>query len=169
MSFVTTIRDYVEVLNTISDSLGSDFTFNKFISESFVYIFQTLRYWIVYMITFQWIRDFSLLPIIIPQLSSAIFKESFFLETPSRVFFEFLEIPDLNQNKFVLGFFNSFFLSLPISVVHILSIRRLLIQGIPAGIYSIGGYIFGQLIFLSLTLFGVRQLLIPWLTLEPLN
>jgi hypothetical protein len=169
MSFVTTIRDYVEVLNTISDSLGSDFTFNKFISESFVYIFQTLRCWILYIITFQWIRDFSLLPIIIPQLSSAIFKESFFLQTPSRVFFEFLEIPDLNQNKFVLGFFNSFFLSLPISVVHILSIRRLLIQGIPAGIYSIGGYIFGQVIFLSLTLFGVRQLLIPWLTLEPLN
>lgn len=169
MSFVTTIRDYVEVLNTISDSFGSNFTINNFISESFLYFFKTLQYWLLYLVSLQWIRDFTLLPIVLPQLSSAIFKESFFLETPSKVFFEFLEIPDLNQNKFILGFFNSFFLSLPLSIVHILSIRRFLIQGIPSGVYSIGGYVIGQVLFLTLTLFGVRQILIPWLTLEPLN
>lgn len=169
MSFVTTIRDYVEVLNTISDSFGSNFTINNFISESFIYFFKTLQYWLLYLVSLQWIRDFTLLPIVLPQLSSAILKESFFLETPSKVFFEFLEIPDLNQNKFILGFFNSFFLSLPLSIVHILSIRRFLIQGIPSGVYSIGGYVIGQVLFLTLTLFGVRQILIPWLTLEPLN
>jgi hypothetical protein len=85
------------------------------------------------------------------------------------VFFDFLEIPDLHQNKFLLGFFNSFFLSLPISVVYIVSIRRLLIQGIPAGVYSIGGYLIGQVLFLSCTIFGLRQFLVPWLTVEPLS
>jgi hypothetical protein len=169
MSFVTTIRDYVEVLNTITDSIGNNFTINNFISESFLYIFKTLQFWILYLVSFQWIRDFTLLPIVLPQASSAIFKETFFLETPSKVFFEFLEIPDLNQNKFILGFFNSFFLSLPVSVVQILAIRRLLIQGIPAAVYSIGAYIIGQVLFLALTVFGVRQILVPWLTLEPLN
>lgn len=169
MSFVTTIRDYVEVLNTISDSFGSNFTINNFISESFIYFFKTFQYWLLYLVSLQWIRDFTLLPIVLPKLSTAILKESFFLETPSKVFFEFLEIPDLNQNKFILGFFNSFFLSLPLSVVHIVSIRRFLIQGIPSGVYSIGGYIIGQVLFLTLTLFGARQILIPWLTLEPLN
>ena len=169
MSFATTIRDYVEVLNNISDTLGNNFTVNNFLSESFFYVLKTLQCWFLYLVTFQWIRDFTLLPIVLPQLSSAIFKETFFLETPSKVFFEFLEIPDLNQNKFLLGFFNSLFLSLPISVVHILSIRRLLIKGIPSGVYSIGGYAAGQILFLTLTLFGVRQILIPWLTLEPLN
>ena len=169
MSFVTTIRDYVEILNTISSSLGNNFTINNFILESFFYIFKTLQCWLIYLISFHWIHDFTLLPISLPQLSSAIFKESFFLETPSKIFFEFLEIPDLNQNKFILGFFNSFFLSLPLSIVHILSIRRLLIQGVPSGIYSIGGYIIGQMFFITLTIFGIRQIIIPWFTLEPLN
>lgn len=169
MSFVTTIRDYVETLNTISDSLGQNFTVTSFFSETALYVFKTLQSGFVYILSFQWIRDFTFLPIVLPQSSAAIFRENFFLETPSKIFFEFLEIPDLHQNKFILGLFNSFFLSLPISIVHILSIRRLLIQGIPSGLYSIGGYLTGQILFLSLTIFGVRQILIPWLTLEPFN
>lgn len=169
MSFVTTIRDYTESLNNISYSLGNNFTLNNFILESFLYILKTIQYWLIYIISFQWIHDFTLLPIILPQFSSAICKEIFFLETPSNIFFEFLEIPDLNQNKFILGFFNSFFLSLPLSVVHILSIRRLLIQGVPSGIYSIGGYVIGQLFFIALTIFGIRQIIIPWFTFEPFN
>lgn len=69
----------------------------------------------------------------------------------------------------LLGFFNSFFLSLPFSVIHIISVRRLLIQGIRSGVFSIGGYLAGQLSFLTCVVFGVREILLPWLTLEPLN
>ena len=169
MSFVTAIRDYVETLNIISDSLSQNLTLSSLISETFLYILKTIQSGLFYIFSFQWIRDFTLLPIVLPQFSSSIFKETFFLETPSKVFFEFLEIPDLHQNKFLLGFFNSFFLSLPISVVHIIAIRRLLIQGIPSGVYSIAGYSLGQILFLTCTVFGIRELLIPWLTLEPLN
>lgn len=169
MSFVTTIRDYVDTLNSVSDTLGQDLTLRSFIIETGLYIITTLKSGLIYFLSFQWIRDFTLLPIVLPQLSAAVFKETFFLETPSKVFFEFLEIPDLHQNKFLLGFFNSFFLSLPFSVIHIISVRRLLIQGIPSGIYSIGGYLAGQVLFLTCTLFGVRHILIPWLTFEPLS
>ena len=169
MSFVTSIRDYVETLNTISDNLKHDLTITQFVSETSVYLLKTLQAVLFYIISFQWVRDFTLLPIVLPKISVSIFKETFFLETPSQVFFDFLEIPDLHQNKFLLGFFNSFFLSLPISVVYIVSIRRLLIQGIPAGIYSIGGYLTGQIFFLSCTIFGLRQILVPWLTVEPLS
>lgn len=169
MSFVTTIRDYVETLNSISDSLGQNFTLRNVIVETLFYVLTTFRSGFFYILSFQWIHDFTLLPIVLPQFSSALFRETFFLETPSKVFFEFLEIPDLHQNKFLLGFFNSFFLNLPLSVVHILSLRRLLIQGIPSGVYSIGGYLIGQLVFLTCTVFGLRQILIPWFTLEPLN
>lgn len=169
MSFVTSIRDYVETLNTISETLGQDFTLTRFISETLLYFLKTLQAGFFYILSFGWIRDFTLLPIVLPKISTSVIKETFFLETPSQVFFDFLEIPDLHQNKFLLGFFNSFFLSLPISVVYIVAIRRLLIQGIPAGVYSIGGYLFGQLVFLACTIFGIRQILIPWLTLEPLG
>lgn len=169
MSFVNTIRDYVEVLNTISESLDQNFTVTTFFSETALYILKTLQSSLLYIFSFQWIRDFTLLPIVLPQFSTAIFKETFVLETPSKVFFDFLEIPDLHQNKFFLGFCNSFFLSLPLSIVHIVSVRRLLIQGIPSAVWSIGGYTFGQILFLTCTVFGFRSILIPWLTLEPLN
>jgi hypothetical protein len=169
MSFVTAIRDYVETLNTLSNSLGENLTLIHFISETSLYILKTIQIVFLYIVSFQWIRDFTLLPIVLPQFSFAIFKESFFLETPSKTFFEFLEIPDFHQNKFLLGFLNSFFLTLPLSVVHILSVRRLFIQGIPSAVYSIGGYLAGQILFLTFTVFGFRQILIPWLTLEPIN
>lgn len=169
MSFVTAIRDYVETLNTISESLNQNFTISSFFSETSFYILKTIKTGLFYLLSFQWLRDFTLLPIVLPQLSAAVFKENFVLETPSKIFFDFLEIPDLHQNKFLLGFFNSFFLSLPFSIVHIVTIRRLLIQGIPAAVWSIGGYTIGQILFLSCTIFGVRSILIPWLTLEPLN
>lgn len=169
MSFVSIIRDYVEMLNQLSDSLSTDFTLKTFLVENFFYVLQTVKLTVVYILSFQWIRDFTLLPTIIPQISSSIFRETFFLETPSKIFFEFLEIPSLDQNKFILGFFNSFFFTLPISIIHLISLRRLIIQGIPAGVISISGYIFGQFLFLICVIFGIRFILVPWLTFEPLN
>jgi hypothetical protein len=169
MSFVTVIRDYVEALNTVSDSLSQNLTPMTFASETAFYILKTLQGGFLYILSFQWIKDFTLLPIVLPQLSKALFEETFFLETPSNVFFDFLEIPDFHQNKFLLGFFNSFFLSLPFSIVHIISVRRFFIKGVPSGAYSIGGYLTGQILFLTCVVFGIRQVLIPWLTLEPLN
>ena len=169
MSFVTLIRDYVETLNTLSQSVGSDLTANQFVSETFLYVLQTIKTGLFYVLSFQWIRDFTLLPIVLPTISTSILKETFFLETPSQVFFDFLEIPDLHENKFLLGFLNSFFLSLPLSIVSIIAIRRLLIQGIPSAVYTISGYLIGQVVFLGCTIFGIRQILIPWLTLEPLS
>ena len=169
MSFVSIIRDYVEMLNQLSDSLGTDLTLKTFLVESFFYVLQTVKIAVFYIISFQWIRDFTLLPTVIPSISSSIFSETFFLETPSKIFFEFLEIPSLDQNKLLLGFFNSFFFTLPISIIHIVALRRLIIQGIPAGVFTISGYLLGQFLFLICVLFGFRFVLIPWLTFEPLN
>jgi hypothetical protein len=167
MSFVSATRDYFEILNNISNSFGTDFTFNKFIIESFFYFLKSVEAAFFYLLSFQWLRDFTLLPIIVPQNSSSVFKETFFLETPSKLFFNFLEIPTFSQNTFLVGFLNSIFLTLPISITHIISIRRLLIQGIPAGVFSIGGYILGQILFLIPIIFGWRWALVPWLTSEP--
>lgn len=169
MSFVTAIRDYVETLNTVSESLNQNLTLTTFAAETAQYILKTVQAGLLYIASFQWIRDFTLLPIVLPQLSTAIFKETFVLETGSKVFFDFLEIPDLHQNKFLLGIFNSFFLSLPVSILHVVAIRRLLIQGIPSATWSIGGYLLGQIFFITCTVFGLRSILVPWLTLEPLS
>ena len=171
MSIVSSIRDYVEFLNNVTNSLGTDLTLTKFITVSFVYFLKTVQYSVYYIFSFQWLYDFTLLPITIPQISHAIFSENLFLETEnaSKIFFEFLEIPNLNQNKFLLGFFNSFFLTLPITATHLIAFRRLLIEGFIAAIFSFLGFIIGQTLFLFCVIFGIRAILIPWLSLEPFN
>ena len=89
MSIVSSIRDYVEFLNTLSDSLGNEFTFSKFITETCFYFLKTFQYCVYYVFSLQWLRDFTLLPVIIPQISHAIFSENLFLESPEKIFFEF--------------------------------------------------------------------------------
>ena len=180
MSFVTAIRDYVELLNHLSDSVlnaqaSSEgvslplIPFTEFISETLRYIFKTFQYIFVYIVTFRWVRDFSLLPIIIPQLSSSIFRETSFLDNPTSPIFGFLEMPLLKQNSFLLGIFNSLFFTVPFSIIHIVSLRRLYIKGIPSATFSIGGYLVGQWLFLACSIFGLRHFLIPLLTFEPLT
>ena len=169
MSFVSVVRDYVEVLNNITDSFTNGIPINEFITETIFYFLRTGQYLFIWVFTFQWLRDFTLLPIIVPQTLGSILKETFVLENPSNIFFSFLEMPSLYKNSFLLGFFNSLFLTLPFSIIHILTLRRLFIKGAPAAIFSISGYLVGQWVFIGSVIFGLRFLLIPWLTLEPLN
>lgn len=169
MSFISIIRDYVEMLNYASDYFGHDFSLSLCFFASLGYILQTLKIFVIYILSFQWIRNFAVLPTIIPVISNSIFRETFFLEIPSKILFEFLEIPSLGSNKLFLGVLNSFFFTLPTSVVHLISVRRLLIQGIPAGVFSISGYLLGQFLFLICVLFGIRFVLVPWFTFEYLS
>ena len=170
MSFVFAIRDYVDFLNNWYDSLAGNINLQGFIQQSLIYIFESFKYIIFYVISFQWFRDIAYLPILVPQISLSLFKENYILEHTSVLnIFNFLEIPSYQTNKLFVGFLNSFFISLPFSCSHFLSARRLLVQGIPAGIASGFGTIIGQTWFLICVIFGLRVFLIPWFALEPLN
>lgn len=169
MSFVTAIKDYIDLLNNVYDSVSGDITLQQLIQETFFYIFSSIKFVTVYIISFQWLRDLAYLPILIPQISTQIFNETYFLDTPLSTFFTLLETPTYENNKFIIGFLNSFFLCLPLSTTHFISIRRLLIQGVPAGIISSIGTILGYTCFLFSILFGLRLPVIPWLSYEPLS
>jgi hypothetical protein len=169
MSFVPVIRDYVEVVNTLSQNTGGFIQPIEFVRETAMYLFKTIQFGLVYLITLQWVHDFSLLPINIPQISISLFSENLFLDNPERSFLSFLEIPSIKQNSLFLGFFNSFFLTLPISIVHIITLRRLYIKGIPAATYSIAGYLIGQIFCIGCVLFGFRGIINSWFSFEPFN
>ena len=62
MSFVTITRDYVEFLNNLSDAFSGGIPISEFLKESILYFLKTIQYVFIYIISFQWIRDFSLLP-----------------------------------------------------------------------------------------------------------
>lgn len=169
MSFVTAIRDYVELLNTLYDSTAGHINSQVLIQETILFLFTSIKYVFVYLITFQWFRDLSYLPILVPEIYSSLLKENFFLENPVSQFLSFIEPRSYENNKFFIGFLNSFFLSLPISCVHFIWLRRLLIQGIPAGIASGFGTVLGQWFFTTSVVFGLRFFIIPWVALEPLT
>ena len=169
MSFVTAIKDYIDLLNNVYDSVSGDITLQQLIQQTFLYIFSSIKFLTVYILSFQWLRDLTYLPIIVPQISTAIFKEAYFLDTPLSNFFTLLETPTYDNNKFIIGLLNSFFLCLPLSTTHFISVRRLLIQGVPAGLISSLGTILGYTCFLFSVLFGLRLTVIPWLSYEPLS
>ena len=169
MSFVTALRDYVEFVNNIYDSVSGNLNFFQLGQHTLSYLFQTVLYVFSYIFTFQWLQDLSNLPIIVPQLSLTVLKENLVLENPSSGIFSFFQtsfFDDFETNKFIIGFLNSFFLSLPISCSNLIIFRRLLVQGIPAGISAALGSIFGHFLFLGTIFFGIRFFLIPWLSFD---
>ena len=80
MSFVTLTRDYIEFLNNLSESFSGLIPFPELLKESAIYLIKTIQYVFIYIVTFRWIHDFSLLPIVVPQLSTALVKEKFLEE-----------------------------------------------------------------------------------------
>ena len=169
MSFVTAIKDYIDLLNNVYDSVSVDITWQEFIQQTFLYLFSSLKFLTIYLISFQWLKDLAYLPILVPQISTTILKENYFLDTPSSVFFTLLETPTYHSNKFIIGFLNSFFLCLPLSTTHLISMRRLLVEGVAAGMVSSLGTIIGYTCFLFSVLFGLRLFVIPWFSYEPLS
>ena len=53
MSFVPVIRDYVEVINTLSQNTGGLIQPIEFIRESAMYLFKTIQFGLVYILTLQ--------------------------------------------------------------------------------------------------------------------
>ena len=74
MSFVTAIKDYIDLLNNVYDSVSGDVTLQQLTQQTFLYIFSSIKFLAVYLLSFQWLRDLAYLPIIIPEISTTIFN-----------------------------------------------------------------------------------------------
>ena len=166
MYFVPVIRDYFEVLNNIIDSLSGGIDLKLIREESLHYFFVNIKPFFTSLITFQWLGNVPYFPIYVPPLHSSLLKENLFLDKQISTFLSVLERPAYTDRKLVLGFLNSFFFSLPVSFAHLLTVRRVLTQGILSGIYSALGTVTGQILFVTCILLGLRSLIIPWLSFD---
>ena len=124
-----------------------------------------------YLLSFKWLINLPLFPIFIPKLSTQVIQEGLNITSVDQSFDNLGFFPESQGgwNRLIPGFFNSFFLVLPFSPARILWIRRLIVQGIPAGISSGLGLIVGQFFFLAIVLFGFRPVLSIWSALEPFS
>ena len=67
----------------------------------------------------------------------------------------------------IVSFQHAFFLALPFSPPLLISLRRILIEDFKSGLASYLGTAFGYTLFLSLLLFGFRELIQIWYDWEP--
>ena len=79
----------------------------------------------------------------------------------------FFDIYHSFADTLLVSFQHAFFLALPFSPPVLISLRRLLIEDFRSGIASYLGTALGYTSFLSLLLFGFRQLIQFWYDLEP--
>jgi len=165
---ISFIRDYLEILSDASVSTASSVEIFQVSCQFFI---TSISQVLGYLFTFGWVRDILYLPIVLPKWQEAVLSEHFFSEDFNINLFSILTYSPQNEviSLLILGFLNSFICCLPFSTVHFLSIRRLFVQGVTAGIASILGMIFGQCLFITLIIFGARSILVPWFNLDPLN
>jgi hypothetical protein len=200
MSLATSIKEFSDILNQIStaNELNGTFSYLTFLQEFFLFSIKSLVGAILYILSFNWLKDFSYLPLLAPQLNPSSYFEDSYFEDPLSHIISFSRLPTLLEHgsnfsraelllssaehrpfgartagygaeQLISGFINSFFFSLPFSLPHLISMKRFLSQGVSAGISSVLGTIAAHSLFLIGVLYGLRFLIIPWFSVEPLN
>ena len=110
MVFVTAVRDYIDFINDNLATLGQGMSTPQIVQQTALYVVESCKLALLYIVTLQWLRDFTYLPILIPKYTGLIYKEALVLAgDPSLNIFTFGETPTIVQNKFFVGFFNSIF------------------------------------------------------------
>jgi hypothetical protein len=171
----TLLKDYLDVLHDML-LIGPEgvFEFVPFLKATLNYFTHSIGLFFYYLVRFNWVRDFMQMPVIFKHNYSVIaqgqnvvrkiYELKFDLQNGG---FSFLDTSPINTTSILTGYLNSFFLSLPCTVPHFLSIRALLMHGVPAGGSAALGTLVGQLLFFSCVLFGFEFFLQPFFALEP--
>lgn len=181
LSLVTAVKDYIEVVHKLVETNSSNefeiLSYND-LGAIVTYIVMSAKDMLWSFLTFKWLQNVTLLPFIIPNVASAMISEISVLDGYFHNAFTFLETPISygNQNflvygieKFSIGLVNSLFLFLPTSVSHIITLRRFVMQGLEAGYLAGLGTMAGNLVWIGSILFGLRFIVIPWVSLDILR
>ncbi len=184
ISLVTSVKDYLEVVHKLIEYDSININYSE-LGSIITYVLITLKNSLIDFFSFSWLLKENLLslPIIIPEISSAMISEISVLDGYFHNAFNFLDTPvsdgmstllaSTQQNsfiacieKFIIGGINSFFLFLPTSTAHIITLRRFVMQGLEAGYIAGLGTIAGNIFWLASVILGFRFFVIPWLSLD---
>lgn len=175
LSLTVSIKDYIEIIHQL---IAVDVTTNiksyTDIGPILVYLVLSIKQLVITLFSFNWLQNLWTLPVIVPDIASAMISEISVFDGYFHTAFTFLDNPSvpatsivtLSFQKLLIGLANSLFLCLPTSVAHIITLRRFLIQGLEAGYYSGLGVVTGNIFFLASVIFGWRFFLVPWLSLD---
>jgi hypothetical protein len=176
LSLVTSVKDYVEIIHKLIET-DSNFKISNYsdLGPVITYIIITLKEFFFDIISLNWLKTIWDLPIIIPDINSAMISEISVLDGYFHNAFNFLDKPIsygqtniaiYSLEKFSVGLINSLFLCIPTGTTHLITIRRFLMQGLEAGYLAGLGSICGNILWISSIIFGWRFFVIPWLSLD---
>ena len=176
LSLVTSVKDYVEIIHKLIET-DSNFKITNYsdLGPIITYTLITLKDFILNIINFNWLKTIWDLPVIIPDISSAMISEVSVLDGYFHNAFNFLDNPISYGNtnlvissleKFSIGLINSLFLCIPTGTSHLITLRRFVMQGLEAGYLAGLGSIFGNILWITSVIFGFRFFVIPWLSLD---
>ena len=176
LSLVTSVKDYVEIIHKLIET-DSNFKITNYsdLGPIITYTLITLKDFILNIINFNWLKTIWDLPVIIPDISSAMISEISVLDGYFHNAFNFLDNPISYGNtnlvissleKFSIGLINSLFLCIPTGTSHLITLRRFVMQGLEAGYLAGLGSICGNILWIGSIIFGCRFFVIPWLSLD---
>lgn len=182
LSLMTAVKDYVEVVHKFVES-SPDFQTNPTLMNYWdggailTYMLLVVKQLCFDVLSFQWLRQLWSLPLVVPDIASALVSELSvwdaylhnqftFLETPwSEILGEKSLVVQMSE-KWLVGALNSLFLFFPSSIAHVIMFRRFYVQGLPAGFAAGLGTVVGNVTWIASVVFGFRFILIPWLSLD---
>nr|YP_009185278.1 hypothetical chloroplast RF1 [Phacotus lenticularis]ALO63627.1 hypothetical chloroplast RF1 [Phacotus lenticularis] len=176
ISLVTSVKDYIEVVHKLieSDSTYSIQNYNE-LGSIFTYSLISLKNTFIDVLSLNWFKTNFNLPIMVPEISSAMISEISVLDGYFHNTFQFLDTPlsygpknsfVYGLEKFVIGLINSCFFIIPTSTAHIITLRRFVMQGLEAGYIAGVGTIAGNIFWIGSIILGCRFFVIPWLSLD---
>nr|YP_009238211.1 hypothetical chloroplast protein RF1 [Chromochloris zofingiensis]AMO01089.1 hypothetical chloroplast protein RF1 [Chromochloris zofingiensis] len=179
LSLVTSVKDYVEIVHKLIETDSSHGINNYYDFGAIItYLMIAGKQFILDVMSGQWLQNLASLPVLIPDIASSMVSEISVLDGYFHNAFTFLETPLSygNQNiilycveKFTIGVINSLFLCLPTSTAYIICLRRFVMQGLEAGYIAGLGTIAGNVLWIGSVIFGLRFIVIPWLSLDILR
>ena len=172
MSLVTSVKDYVEITHKLIEMEPLK-NYTEY-SAIFTYFIFSIGDFLKHFFSFSLFKNIWSIPIIIPDIASAMISEVSVLDSYFHNAFTFLET-NVNTStnpslvifeKFIIGLINSLFLILPTSTSHLITLRRFVMQGLEAGYMAGLGTLAGNFLWLSSIILGLRFIVIPWLSLD---
>jgi len=185
MSLVTVIKDYIEVVHTIIETSPAyivQHTNYTDLTTLYFYLINTVKHLFTDVFSLELFQKIAAFPIIVPNIADSMISEISVLDGTFHNVFTFLDTPldkvfptknDLTiiicLEKFFIGLLNSVFLWLPTSAATFLCLRRFVMQGMEIGYIAAIGTMTANIFWLICVLFGVRWIVIPWMSLDVLR
>nr|QUO99194.1 hypothetical chloroplast RF1 [Oedogonium sp. HN1801B] len=185
MSLVTVIKDYIEIVHKIIETSPvyivqhTDYTD---LTTLYFYLINTIKHFFTDIFSLEFFQKIAAFPIIVPNIADSMISEISVLDGTFHNVFTFLDAPidkvfsTKNEfiiitclEKFVIGLVNSLFLWLPTSAATFLCLRRFVMQGMEIGYIAAIGTMTANIFWLICVLFGIRWIVIPWMSLDILR